>query len=231
MKTNTWSGNTLLDAMLPKERKRIQSSSELVSLEFGDVIYQVNDEIDYIYFPINCLISILTVVDFHSALEVGMVGNEGMIGTSIALGVNKAQFLIIVQGEGNAIRLKVDTYLRESRLGLTLQHQSSLYIIQLINQIAQTAACNRFHQINERLARWLLMTSDRLGSLDFYLTHDFLARMLGVRREGVTMAANSLKKLQLIQYSRGHMSILNKKGLEEVACTCYQSLRLDKNLF
>jgi CRP-like cAMP-binding protein len=198
---------------------------EQVQLQFGQVLYEADDPIDYVYFPNDALVSLLTLVDSHSALEVGMVGPEGMVGTALALGASVSPVRALVQGAGSAMRMKAAPFLSGFRQGLSLQHQVLMYTHHLMSQIAQTAACNRFHVIEERLARWLLMTRDRVGSDHFFLTQDFLGSMLGARRVGITHAAHALKQRHLIDYSRGLMEITDGHGLERAACSCYGMLK------
>ena len=222
MKTHPPIANRLLAALKHAEYLRLQDHLESVSLDFGEVLYETNDPIRYVYFPNDSLISLLTLVDAHHALEVGMVGPEGILGTALSLGVAVSPVRAMVQGAGTAMRIKAAPFLKAYHLGQSLQKQVQLYTHALMTQIAQTAACNRFHPIEARLARWLLMTRDRVGADHFHLTQEFLGDMLGVRRVGVTTAANTLKKLQLIDYSRGNIEIINGRGLQALACSCYQ---------
>src|SRR4051812_23914700 len=164
----------------------------------------------------------LTVIDRRLALEVGLIGREGMVGTAFALGTGTSPVRALVQGAGTAMRMEAAAFRKELRLSTTLQRELHLYNHALMIQFAQTAACNRFHVVAARLARRLLMTRDRLCSDQFRLTHEFLGHVLGVRRVGVTKAAHALKKRKLIDYSRGNISILNGRGLEMAACSCYE---------
>lgn len=213
--------NQLLAALLSADYQRLQLNLELVSLKFGEVLYESGDAIEYVYFPNDALISLLTNVDDQHALEVGLIGGEGIVGISLALGVNISAFRAVVQGEGSAMRIKSKFFVQELKNNLALEKAVHRYTRSLIAQIAQTAACNRFHVIEARLARLLLMTRDRVFSNHFYLTHEFLANILGVRRVSITKAAYSLKQQKLIAYSRGHISIINLAGLELVSCPCY----------
>lgn len=199
---------------------------ERVQLAFGEVLYEVNAPVHHVYFPNDALISLLTQVDAHRALEVGMVGSEGMLGVSLALGSVHSPVRALVQGAGSAMRLKADVFLREFGQGLSLQHSTLLYGNTLMSQIAQTAACNRFHDLESRLARWLLMTRDRVASNHFRLTQEFLSAMLGVRRVGVSKAAHALKLNHVIDYSRGNVEIVDDSKLEALACSCYALLRV-----
>ena len=216
--------NKLLAALPRADYARIASHLEPVTLTFGEVLYEAGDTIKHVYFPSDALVSLLTLVDRHHALEVGMVGSEGMVGISFALGVDVSPVRAMVQGAGIALRMKAGRFRIELNQTAPLQKQVSLYTHALMAQIAQTAACNRFHEVEARLARWLLMTRDRVGSNDFHLTHEFLGDMLGVRRVGVTKAAHALKAQKLIDYSRGNIHIIDNQALERAACSCYRTL-------
>ena len=213
--------NSLLAALPGKNYKRLASGLEPVELKFGDVLYESGQKIRHVYFPGNSLVSLLTMVDGRMALEVGMVGREGMVGLPLALGTDISPVRALVQGSGTALRMTSQRFSREIRKSPQLRQGVHRYANALIAQVSQTAACNRFHVVGARLARWLLMTRDRMRSGEFRLTHEFLAHMLGVRRVGVTTAARTLQARKLIDYSRGQIRILNHKGLEAAACECY----------
>ena len=214
--------NKLLAALPYAEYRRLQADLEPVTLCFGEVLYEPGEPIKQVYFPNDALVSLLTLVDRHLALEVGMVGREGMVGITLALGIEVTPFRALVQGPGTALRMKAGPFRQEFRLGLALQREVHLYSHALMAQVAQTAACNRFHFIEARLARWLLMTRDRVSAYHFHLTHEFLGNMLGVRWVGVTKAAQALKQRKLIDYSRGNIAIVDGPGLEAAACSCYE---------
>ncbi|MEQ1516012.1 MAG: Crp/Fnr family transcriptional regulator [Usitatibacteraceae bacterium] len=213
--------NRVLAALSRKEYQSLLPMLEPVTLAFGDVLYEPGAPIRHVYFPHDCLVSLLTSVDSVRAAEVGLVGAEGMIGVPVVLGIAVSPFLAVVQGGGNALRMKTADFRREFTKSVTLQRELFRFTHLLMTQVAQTAACNRFHVVTQRLARWLLMTRDRVQSNEFILTQEFLARMLGVRRVGVTEAASGLQKRKLIRYSRGTITILDQKGLEATACGCY----------
>lgn len=217
--------NSLLAALPRKEYQLMLPKLQLVILTFGEVLYSPDEAIKHVYFPTNSLVSLLTLVLEHQALEVGMVGREGMLGIPLALGLNNSPVRALVQGSGLALRMTADDFRQELQQSVHLQREVYRYTFELMLQITQTAACNRFHQIEARLARWLLMTRDRVCSNQFYLTQDLLGDMLGVRRVGVTQAAGDLRERKLIHYSRGQISILDGKGLEAVACQCYQVVK------
>jgi CRP-like cAMP-binding protein len=222
--------NTLLTKLSSESYMHIISKGETVMLTFGETLYETGTPIDYVYFPNDALISLLTTVDGDHALEVGLVGHEGMVGTALALGVNTSPMRVIVQGAGSAMRFNTAFFCKELENNTLLRKYIYLYIDALMAQIAQTAACSRFHVIEARLARWLLMTRDKVCVNHFFLTHEFLANMLGVRRVGVTKAANSLKKKKLIEYSRGNITLINPTGLALAACSCYEKLKDSQNL-
>jgi CRP-like cAMP-binding protein len=168
---------------------------------------------------------LLTLVEGHRALEVGLVGCEGMVGIPLALGINVSPVRALVQGTGTAMRMSATRFRKEFHNSVPLQRALYRFTHVLMAQVTQTAACNRFHFIEARLARWLLMTRDRVLSNQFRLTQEFLSHMLGVRRVGVTKAAGALQQRKLINYSRGNISILDRKGLEAAACRCYQIVK------
>jgi len=215
-------GNQVLNDIQAPEYRRLATQLEPVTLKFGQILYEPGQSIRHVYFPIDCLISLLTAVDKRRTLEVGMVGNEGMAGMPFILGVGLSGVRALVQGGGKALRMASGRFRIEFDRNRPLQQALFRYTYALMAQVSQTAACNRFHNGEERLARWLLMTRDRVGSDEFPLTHEFLAHMLGLRRVGVTEAASSLKQRDLIDYRRGRIQIRNTKGLEAAACSCYR---------
>ena len=217
--------NRVLAGIPASEYKRLQSALEPVELELGSELYAPGKAINYVYFPTNCLISLLTTVDKKRSLEVGMVGNEGMAGMPFILGIGVSGVRAIVQGSGSALRMASAPFRIEFDRNAALQEALFRYTYALMAQISQTAACNRFHDGEARLCRWLLMTRDRVGSDQFPLTHAFLAHMLGLRREGVTEAASSLKQRKLITYSRGNIEILDVRGLKKASCSCYHVVK------
>lgn len=218
----THPGNRLLALLPAKECERILEDATPVELHFGETLWEQGDRMRYVYFPTEGFISLLTTVDDHT-LEVGMVGNEGMCGHSLVLGVETAPLRALVQGSGKSLRLKAAVFQSHLESSPALRLLMLRYIHVLLGQLAQTAACTRFHMVEARLARWLLMTRDRAHADAFDVTQDFLAFMLGVRRVGVTAAARVLQSRKLIRYTRGHMIVLDRVGLEATACACYRS--------
>lgn len=217
--------NSLLAALPSKNYQQLVAGLEEVTLTFGDTIYDPGAMIRHVYFPSDSLVSLLTLVEGHLALEVGLIGREGMLGVSLALGVNVSPVRALVQGTGTALRMKSGRFMQELRRSLPLRQEIYRYTHALMAQVTQTAACNRFHVVEARLARWLLMTRDRVRSDEFRLTQEFLAHMLGVRRVGVTKAASALQRAKLISYSRGNIRILDLKKLEAACCPCYAIVR------
>jgi CRP-like cAMP-binding protein len=217
--------NSLLASLPRKDYQRLLTGFEPVTLTFGEIVYEPGKPIRHVYFPTDSLVSLLTLADGHLALEVGMVGHEGMVGTPVPLGVNVSAVRALVQGSGTAMRMTSARFRKEFRDCPPLQRALYRYIHVLMAQVTQTAACNRFHVVEARLARWLLMTRDRVRTSQFRLTQEFLAHMLGVRRVGVTKAASALQRQKLIRYSRGEINILDDKGLEAAACRCYQVVK------
>ncbi len=216
--------NSILAALSRKAYLALLPGLAPVSLVFGDVLYEPGSTIPEVYFPGRSVVSLLTVVDGHEALEVGLVGHEGMVGIPLALGMQVSPVRALVQGAGSALQMSAPRFRKAFDASPPLQRGLHRYTHELMAQITQTAACNRFHMVDTRLARWLLMTRDRVRSSEFYLTHEFLAHMLGVRRVGVTEAASSLQRQNLIEYSRGNIRILDNPGLEAAACSCYRKV-------
>jgi CRP-like cAMP-binding protein len=214
-------GNLLLAGLPSAERRRIIAHCEPVDLVLGEVLYEVGDRIRHVYFPMTSFISLISSIDGNSRLEVGLVGAEGMLGVSVMLGLEVTSLEALVQGAGTALRMSVTQFSRELKRSPVLMKHLHLYLHVVMSQFAHMAACTRFHVVEERLARWLLMTRDRAHSNEFRLTQEFMAYMLGVRRAGITRAATALQKQKLIRYSRGNVTILNGRGLEAASCGCY----------
>jgi CRP-like cAMP-binding protein len=212
----------LLLARLPEiSRARLAAIGEVVELKLSETLGEADSPTPHVHFPLEGFISLLGQVDNEHAVEVGMVGREGMLGVQLALGVVSEPLKSIVQGAGHALRIEAKTFQRELEAIPELRPLIDKYIYVLLAQHVRAAACLRFHRIEQRLARWLLMSQDRAGSDQFRLTQEFLAYMLGVRRVGVTVAAGSLQRRQLISYERGEMTIVDRGALERAACSCY----------
>lgn len=217
--------NRLLAALPKEEYRRLVPELELVEMPFAEVLYEPGKQIRYAYFPNDSIVSLLAEVSDRSTLEVGLVGSEGVAGISVFMGVDKSPLRAIVQGAGTAMRMKASVLRKDVGGAKSLQRLLLLYAHTLLTQVSRTAACNRFHMVDARLARWLLMCGDRLGMDEFLLTQDFISNMLGVRREGVSKAAGVLQTDGLINYSRGRIKLLDRAGLQAVACECYSILK------
>lgn len=218
--------NRLLACLPREEYRRLLPRLEQVSLAFGEILYEPGETIEHVYFPELSLVSLLTLVDARLALEVGLVGGEGAVGVPVALGYSVSPVRALVQGAGLAMRMKSAHFLKELRQNTHFERAFLRYAHALMTQVAQTAACNRFHVVEARLARWLLMTRDRVRSNEIHLTQAFLSHMLGVRRVGVTKAAGRLQKRGLLECSRGYIRIVDPSGLEATACSCYLATKL-----
>jgi CRP-like cAMP-binding protein len=213
--------NRLLDALPRKDRDRLLERCEQVEIKLGDVLYEPKRAIRYVFFPTSSFISLITPINGDASLEVGLVGSEGMLGISLILGVDAAPQRALVQGPGSALRIKAAPFCRELERSPLLRRELNRYLYVTLWQVALTAVCTRFHVVEARLARWLLMTSDRAHSDHFYITQEFMSYMLGVRRVGVTQAAGVLRGRKLIRYNRGQINILDRRGLRAAACSCY----------
>lgn len=216
--------NKLLAALPRSEFQRLSEYLDMEDLIAGRILNEPGQSPRYVYFPVSALLSMLTLVDGNLIFAVGLVGREGMSSVACALGAQVSPFRTLVQGSGKALRMKSRVFAEAMRESAALRDVVLHYVLSLTVQIAQTAACNRFHVIEQRLARWLLMTRDRLSSDHFHMTHEMLGQLMGVRRVGVTNAAHALKERHLIDYSRGAIDIIDGHGLQAAACTCYHVL-------
>lgn len=218
--------NRLLAALPRKEFRQLLPDMEQVALPLNEILYRCGDVIRYVYFPVDSIVSLLSEVEEdRSTIEVGVVGNEGMAGIAVFLGVKKSRNQMIVQGAGTALRMKAANLRKHSNGDGKLQYLLQLYTHALLTQVSQSAACNRYHLVEARLARWLLAMRDRLDASEFQMTQEFLSNMLGVRREMVNKAAGNLQKRGLITYVRGILTILDNAGLEAASCDCYRSIK------
>ncbi len=213
--------NRLLDALPEKDRRHLLAHCDQVELAASDLLYEAGTPLRHVYFPTRGCISQVTPLDVCAGLEVALIGNEGMVGSAILLGVSVSPLNHLVQGAGGALRITVAAFRRELDRSPALRLRLHRYVHVKMQQIAQVAACTHFHAVEPRLACWLLMTHDRSHSNTLHATHEFLAYMLGVRRVGITKAATSLQNRKLIRYRRGDITVLDRLGLEARSCGCY----------
>ena len=217
--------NRLLAALPKKDYQALHHQLEEVPLVFEEILYQPYVLISDVYFPNSGVLSLLAGVNGRATLEVGLVAKEGMLGMSVFMGVNTSQNRVVVQGAGSAMRIKATAFRKHCNDGGVLPRLLRRYSHSLTTQITQSALCNQFHSVDARLARWLLMTHDRMGNDEFQLTQEFLSNMLGVRREGVSRAAGNLQKRKMISYSRGRLRVIDRAGLEATSCGCYEIIK------
>jgi CRP-like cAMP-binding protein len=220
--------NKLLALLPGKEYRRLLPVMEKVTLKYGENIYEPGDMIGNVYFPNRGIISLLASIESSASLEVGIVGREGVIGLAVFLGVKTSINRAIVQGKGSALKIKTADFIEVCNRGGALPKILRRFTHSLLSQISQSAVCFRFHPVEARLARWLLMTSDRMESNDFQITQDFLSNMLGVRREAVNKSAVILQNKEIIKYTRGKMRILDRPSLEKISCSCYSLIKAEE---
>ncbi len=213
--------NLLLSVLPEDEYDRLSTQLELMTLPLGKSLSESGGHMNCVYFPTTAIVSLLHVMDDGSSGEIAVVGNDGIVGISVFMGGESTLNRAVVQSEGQAFRLNGSTLRMEFNRSGILQHLLLRYTMALLAQMAQTAACNRHHSVDQQLCRWLLLSLDRLPSNELVMTQELIANMLGVRREGVTVAAGKLHKVGLINYSRGHITILDRSGLEARVCECY----------
>ena len=215
--------NRLIDGLSRKDRDRVLGCCETVDLTSGQILCESRKSLRHAYFPLTGFISLVTTLGKHLPMEMGLVGNEGMLGVTLMLGVDTAPLHAVVQGKGTALRMSAAQFRRQLLASPGLRKILHRYLYVWMEQLSTSAACIHFHEVAPRLARWLLMTHDRAHADHFHLTHAYLAGMLGVRRSGITVAAGALQRNQLIQYSRGEICILDRSGLEAACCECYNA--------
>ena len=213
--------NHLLAALPTADYERLLPHLEPIALPLGWSVYESGSPMSHVYFPTQGIISLLYVMDSGDSAEIAIAGNEGLVGISLFMGGESTPSRAIVQSEGHAYRLSARFLKAEFDRGGELQHLALRYTQALITQMAQTAVCNRHHTVDQQLCRWLLLSMDRLPGNELKMTQELIANMLGVRREGVTAAAGHLQAAGLIHYSRGHITILDRIGLEQRVCECY----------
>jgi CRP-like cAMP-binding protein len=217
--------NHLLAALPADEFARLQPDLEPVSLALGEVLYESGDKLTHLYFPTTAIISLLYIMENGATAEIGIAGNDGLIGIALFMGGETTSSRAVVQSAGDAVRMKAGALKAAFALGGVFQSLLLRYTQSLMTQISQTAVCNRLHSVEQQLCRWLLINHDQLQTNKLVMTHDLIANMLGVRREGVSIAAGNLQKQGLIKYVRGTITVLDRRGLESAACECYQVVK------
>lgn len=217
--------NFLFQCIPNDEWVKISPSIEPVELKLGQVLYEPGTKMSHVYFPSTAIISLLYELSNGASAEIAIVGNEGIVGISIFMGGESTSSRAVVQSAGNGYRIKSSLILNEFNQSGPLMHLLLRYTQALITQMSQTAVCNRHHSLDQQLCRWLLLSLDRLQSNELIMTQELIANMLGVRREGVTEAALKLQKANLIKYACGHITILDRHGLELRTCECYQVVK------
>ncbi len=221
--------NFLLASLPDVEFERVQSRLERTSLKLGQVLYESGDKLDYVYFPATAIVSLLYIMENGATAEIGVVGNDGILGIALFMGGDTTPNRAVIQSAGEAYRMKAKDLRDEFTLGGVFHNILLRYTQALITQISQTAVCNRLHSVEQQLCRWLLLSHDRLSSDTLVMTHDLISNMLGVRREGVTMAARKLAAKKLIKNVRGSITVLDRHGLEQVVCECYNVVNNEYN--
>lgn len=216
--------NRLINRLPSRERNSILGICEPVDMLFASALCEPQQILQHVYFPLSGFISLSATVEGHHPLGTRLIGNEGMLGATLVLGVDNVPLRGVVQGPGSALRISAAQFLRAASKNSHLARSIHRYLYLSLVELAQTTACTHFHGVEPRLARWLLMIHDRAHADHFHLTHEFLADLLGVRRSSVTVAAGALQRRNLIHYTRGEITILNRKGLEATSCACYDAV-------
>jgi len=227
--TNVAPKNYLLAALPTDVYVRVQSKLESVSFKLGEVVYESGDKMDYAHFPTTAIISMLYIMENGATAEIGVVGNDGVIGNALFMGGDTTTSRAIIQSAGETFRMKAKDVKAEFSLGDMFQELLLRHTQALMTQISQTAVCNRLHSVEQQLCRWLLLSHDRLDSDELVMTHDLISNMLGVRREGITLAAQKLAKKKLIKNVRGTITVIDRQGLEEAVCECYRVVNDEYN--
>jgi CRP-like cAMP-binding protein len=217
--------NRLLAALPPADYARVQPHLQPVTFALGDLVYDAGGPQDFLYFPTTAVISLLYTMEDGATAEMGLTGNDGVVGIALFLGGDTTPNRAVVQIAGEVLRIPAQRLQAEFKQGGAVQQVLLRYIQALITQISQTAVCNRLHAVEQRLCRWLLLSHDRVQSHELQMTQEFIAHMLGGRRESVTVAAGRLQDAGLIHYARGHITILDRPGLEATVCECYQVVK------
>ncbi len=217
--------NRLLELLPRRDRERVLAACEPVELKSAEVLREPGQRIRHVYFPAGSSISLIASTAADESLEVAVIGDEGVLGVSVAFGINMGSQRALVNGAGTAWRIAAPTFCREFERNPQLRRLLNRYVYVVMAQLSQTAVCTNFHDVTARLARWLLVTGDRARSNQFYITQELISAMLGVRRQGVNHSASLLRQRKLIRYTRGHVTILDRRGLQAAACECYLAAR------
>ena len=217
--------NRLLAALPADQYERLRPSLQPVEFTLGEVVYEFAGQLDYVFFPTNSIVSLLYTMENGTSAEMGLTGNEGVVGIALFMGGGTMPNRAVVQSAGGALRMKAKVLQEEFALGGTFQQLLLRYTQALITQISQTAVCNRLHSVDQQLCRWLLLSHDRVKADELIMTQELIADMLGVRREGVTVAAGRLQDAGAISYVRGHIQILDRQRLEKTVCECYRVVK------
>ena len=226
-KANSPLENQLLSALPSEAYERLLPNLQPVTFALGEVLYESSERLEYVYFPVNAVVSLLYTMANGSTAEMGLTGNDGVVGVALFLGGQTTPNRALVQIAGHAFQMKAKVLQEEFALGGALQQVLLRYTQAFITQISQTAVCNRLHSVEQRLCRWLLLSHDRAQSDEILMTQEFIANMLGGRRESVTVAAGRLQEAELIHYERGRITILDRNGMEAAACECYQIVKTE----
>jgi len=219
------SENRLLAALPQEEFERLMPTLQQTSFGLGDVLYEFGGRLNYVYFPTTAIVSLLYTMENGATAEMGLTGNDGVVGIALFMGGETMPNRAVIQSAGDAVRMKAKVLQEEFKLGGQFQRLLLRYTQALITQISQTAVCNRLHSVEEQLCRWLLLSHDRLSTDELIMTQELIADMLGVRREGVTVAAGHLQDIGAISYVRGRIQILDRRKLEDTACECYRVVK------
>ena len=228
-KPHTPTRNSLLAALSAPEQERLFPQLELVPMPLGKVLYESGNRLGHVYFPTDCIVSLLYVMEDGASAEIAVVGNEGLVGVALFMGGETTPSRAVVQSAGFAYRLPGAIIKQEFNRGGAMQELMLRYTQALLTQMAQTAVCNRHHSVDQQLCRWLLLSLDRLQSNELTMTQELIANMLGVRREGVTEAAGNLQDAGLIRYSRGRIKVLDRAKLEQRVCECYAVVKKESS--
>jgi CRP-like cAMP-binding protein len=221
--------NRLLAALPADVLARIHCDLTPIHLALGQVIYEPDEALQYVYFPTTAIVSLLYTMENGTSAEMGVVGCDGVVGIAVFMGGDTTPNRAVVQSAGDALRLELRFFRQEFRRIGELHRALLLYTQALLTQMSQTAVCNRLHSVEQQLCRWLLLSHDRLQADELVMTQELIANMLGVRREGVSVAAHRLQKAELIRYRRGHITILDRPGLERTVCECYQVVKTESD--